>query len=214
MNKIKGFIWWFVFLFFGALLAKKPGASVQNWQTIEKVLKRVFGNTTFLYLADENYWLPVRSQVTQFLKEDETDKFKYKKDWFDCDDFSLVLTAKSIIKNKWHFIITDSRVHSYNSIILAEGLNVLLIEPQNDKVFTPEKFQEFTKKLPICSKKRKKLPLPLVQAKVKSAVRKASLKTIGKSVDEYFYQLFEEMKAEGIEDEITEVYKTRFVRYV
>lgn len=48
-----------------------------------------------LHLGDKDYDSLFRGDVTEFLKYDKTDKLKYKKEKFDCENFALRLMSNA-----------------------------------------------------------------------------------------------------------------------
>ena len=111
-----------------------------------------------LWLADSVYVMPTEKELKEILFRSKVDSYKYTKNIQDCDDYALFLHTDVILyryenfkKGKidkdqlysWAFgqiWYKDSRIgyHAIN-ICITRDKGVLLIEPQNDKIFKPKK---------------------------------------------------------------------------
>ena len=107
---------------------------------VKSILTEEFGSTCKIYLSDGYYLRDTKQSLIDFLAKDNTDKFIYKKEVADCDDFSFRLlgnasfgdlegTAFGILWTK-----TSKCNHAVNCYIDNE-LNVWIVEPQNDSIF-------------------------------------------------------------------------------
>jgi len=116
-----------------------------------------------IWLADSEYWMPKRKDVEELLKASWVDKKKYIQSTWDCDNYALYLMAEchylvaglvwsELIKKEdalpwafgecwgyfnvnWNEIV---RKHAIN-IVLTEDDGILLIEPQTDEIWIPER---------------------------------------------------------------------------
>jgi len=93
-------------------------------------------------IADREYKHPTVEEVTQLLRETYFEHYKWTKEVFDCDDFSVILNAfvkqnryKELAKLPWSFgeAWTKGGKHAVNIAVTPD--KVLLIEPQNDKIW-------------------------------------------------------------------------------
>jgi len=102
----------------------------------------------YLVLRDNEYTVPKLEEVKKLLKETFFEKYQYRAESFDCDDFALILDAfvkqeayKQGWKRSWTFgqaygIFPDfsPEFHARNIVLVKEGL--YLVEPQLDEVRT------------------------------------------------------------------------------
>jgi len=133
-------MWWLLLLLL-ALSHKTPknreGATVTREQMKDYFTSQLT-DKAFLYIVDDEYRLPSLSEVHEFnewwVKFCHTKKFKWVKDAFDCDNYSLLYTAFALLEGNFHTGITNSSSHSYNSV-LAKNCKVQIIEPQPESLF-------------------------------------------------------------------------------
>ena len=221
LKKIKNGIGWILLviaLFFLGRKKVKDEEKIVKWSDMYATLKKAFGDKVYYYLVDAKYRLPNLEEVKKFLAEDETNKYKYKSDFADCDNFSLLLAVMAFIKTKFHLGIANSKIHSYN-VVLLSNMEVKLIEPQNDMVFSPEEIKKKTNAI-IREKRRKgilkssKLSHSETVYRVKKCVKKASEKfPKGQTLDVWVNLLDEELEKEGIGDKLNKLYDTVFIYY-
>ena len=109
---------------------------------LELVLKEALGDIPIL-LPDHYYVLATKESFEEFLKYDNTDKYRYTGDneendeAFDCDNYSSILYGNTSIP-KWGkvpigAIWLSKPAHAVN-VFVDENLDVYYIEPQNDKL--------------------------------------------------------------------------------
>lgn len=110
---------------------------VDNTFVVEKLIE-MFPYAK-LYIADQKYYLCPREDIEEFLAADPTDRERYIKETFDCDDFSFRLMGQFHRKpySALAIGITWSRVHAYNLVFLSADGQVFLIEPQTDEIMVP-----------------------------------------------------------------------------
>jgi len=93
-----------------------------------------------LELSDRKYEIAPKSEYRRFLKYDDTDRYVYTSDWFDCDDYSVHLHGNITIPY-WSrlafgeiWVHTGKGGHALNLFVDSE-YKIWLVEPQNDKIF-------------------------------------------------------------------------------
>lgn len=93
-------------------------------------------------IADREYKYPTEEEVTKLLRETYFEHYKWTKEVFDCDDFTVILNAfvkqnryKELAKLPWAFgeAWTKGGKHAVNIAVTPD--KILLIEPQNDKIW-------------------------------------------------------------------------------
>lgn len=93
---------------------------------------------------DRTYWGVSIETWKLILAYTGTDRKKYVKDSFDCDNFAVHLTDVSADKfeiNGVGIVVDGSGGHAYCSLLIAtkNGLSIATVEPQNDKfILKPE----------------------------------------------------------------------------
>lgn len=100
----------------------------------------------YCFVADREYYLPTLEEITNLIQKSFIEKYKYKLETFDCDDFALILHAwirqeqyRENRKYPWAFgecwgkFDKVDEFHAKNFTITHEG-KLLLIEPQTDEV--------------------------------------------------------------------------------
>lgn len=225
MHKVRGAVVW-VFLFVAlALLGRKtakPEEKTATWEEVEKLLKEKLENLSFCYVVDEKYYIPTLEEVQKFIdwwvQWVKSKGIHYQANIFDCDNFSLLFSAMASIMAKFHAVINNSQIHSYNSVP-HDDMEIKLIEPQGGRVFLPTEFKEEAKKI-IKQEKNKgidiknlKFSTTELRSKVKSAVYKASFKTIEQPFSNYVKALFDELQREDIGGQLENTYNTVWVYY-
>ena len=111
---------------------------------------------TNLAIPDNTYWLPSKRDLEWLVVDTFMEKYRYKAEVFDCDDFALVLHAfvvqnryieieqRKLSKDEW-FPWAFGQVwgtkfrgkptgHAIN-ICLTRDEGVILLEPQNDQIW-------------------------------------------------------------------------------
>lgn len=106
-----------------------------------------------VYLADKTYITPLKEEVEEIVIDSHIDEYEYARDFFDCDDFALLLHAYVIHKRYRDFVKSEipkdkmhplafgqiwyrdffTGAHSVNLCITRDA-GILFIEPQKDKV--------------------------------------------------------------------------------
>ncbi len=128
-------------------------AGLHNWNGREKIdkgiIKEVLKNTLdrcgAVYLSDRTYLNYTLDEVCKFLSMDRTSFKEYIPEYYDCDDFSKTLLG-NVASNLpgcpfgiiWYYGIDPKGKfygHSVNIFYDAHKKEILLIEPQNDKIY-------------------------------------------------------------------------------
>lgn len=93
-----------------------------------------------IYLSDRYSYVCPKKEIEDFLAQDPTDKEKYLIEIFDCDDFAFRLMGQlhRMPYSALAFGIAWSGVHAYNVIVMDDGGNVWIVEPQSDKLISPK----------------------------------------------------------------------------
>jgi hypothetical protein len=86
---------------------------------------------------DGNYRLTDQNNFLNIVSWDWIDSRQYVKDVFDCENYAIVF--KSHIDeyfglNQVGIVIDYTSMHGYNLVVFPDG-NVMLLEPQTDKLF-------------------------------------------------------------------------------
>jgi hypothetical protein len=126
------------------LFCKKPipekiqptSTRVINYEGLYDTLKDKFPEAK-IYLSDNMYLLCNTADISKFLQQDATNKYKYDSDTFDCDDFSYRLMGQFSIPN-WSYLafgIVWTNRHALNCCV-DEDLNFWFVEPQSDTLQT------------------------------------------------------------------------------
>ena len=110
-----------------------------------KIISKVhdtFKNIKLLNL-DSKTRVPTRDAFNNILRGDLIDEVKYQSNYFDCDKYALWFKSIAALHyrvNAIGFVISYSDKHAFNIVIVKEenGLKVLKLEPQNDKLWEPK----------------------------------------------------------------------------
>jgi hypothetical protein len=105
-------------------------------------LRDSFHGMVYCDSPDDIYYLPSLSDFERFLAADDLNQYRYRPEWFDCDDFAWILKGRAAEKgiplgvvtlNQWQ----EGESHRLNLFIAKEetGLKAYLVEPQKDKVW-------------------------------------------------------------------------------
>jgi len=114
---------------------KPTSQRVISYNGLYQILRRKFPTEGQIYLSDRFYLLCNTADISKFLQQDATNKYKYQSDVFDCDNFAYRLLGQFSIPD-WSYLAfgliwTDR--HAMN-IAVTEKEEVLFIEPQSDKI--------------------------------------------------------------------------------
>lgn len=136
---------------------------------LKEVIRKKLGKTGYLSISDgKEYASPTRKQILKFLKRDQTDKFVYKAETFDCDNFAIILLSRlyesqyvagakrSVTFGFLSGLIYKSRKlgekttdkdakpekHQMNFVVTSKG-SLYLVEPQNDELYYPDPRNEY-----------------------------------------------------------------------
>lgn len=63
-------------------------------EEVSEILRKEFGNTSYLAIYDRNYFAFKKRDVEAFLISSKIDAIKYQKERFDCDDFAAALRGE------------------------------------------------------------------------------------------------------------------------
>ncbi|PHM38985.1 hypothetical protein Xmau_03152 [Xenorhabdus mauleonii] len=118
---------------------------------VKKIWPKLIINLVLLRISDELYTLISEEKVKEIYKESGLVNFKYRKESFDCDDFSFVCKAQASKKayennEKYGYAIGvifggyKKSAHSVN-IFINHELEVKLIEPQSGRIIEPKKWK-------------------------------------------------------------------------
>lgn len=109
-------------------------ASPIHISTLKLLLEGVCPRASIL-LSDNLYFLCGREDIQRFLEADKTDKMKYRKETFDCDDAAYRLMGQFSVPG-WSGLalgIAWTNKHAMN-VVVDERQNVWFIEPQTDEL--------------------------------------------------------------------------------
>ena len=121
------------------LLPPRPLIDISHTEVLTK-LRSELGQDCKIYLSDHNYQTTILSELTRFLAYDNTDKYTYKNEYLDCDDFSYRLHGQLSIPG-WSSLVfgilwalTETGGHAVN-IFMDTDTTIWIVEPQSDKIF-------------------------------------------------------------------------------
>jgi hypothetical protein len=104
------------------------------------IIKAEFGEKCGIYLSDMNYKTCDIKEIERFIKSDDTNRYKYIHEYYDCDDYSFRLLGNLSIPG-WSDLTfgifwcgTPQGGHALNCFVDVER-TVWIIEPQNNTVF-------------------------------------------------------------------------------
>jgi len=152
MKTIRKFFAWLGRVFRKAAPLPEPGEDGRVYITASKateIIKQALAgrmSSTFrVRLRDPEYYCPSLQYVRRLLEQSKVDQRQYKKQVFDCDDFSVMLWS-TFVDDAWrdgkrraaHCAgIIDGRLPQPHAInwVITDDLKFRLIEPQNDSVY-------------------------------------------------------------------------------
>lgn len=102
----------------------------------------------FVPPIDKIYYCPSKHELWNGLISSYIDDYKYQAEIMDCDDYSIILKAwftqeqyKRQWDHPWAFGVsvgtTAKGGHSIN-VALTSDCGILFVEPQNDKIWSPD----------------------------------------------------------------------------
>ncbi|OGZ18595.1 MAG: hypothetical protein A2175_01195 [Candidatus Nealsonbacteria bacterium RBG_13_42_11] len=105
-------------------------------------LNNSFNGTVLVSLPDATYYLTNLSEFRNFLEEDDLNKYQYRTDRFDCDDFAWDLKVRAaekgislgvVSKGDWQ----NGEDHRLNLLITKEDgiFKIYLIDAASDKIW-------------------------------------------------------------------------------
>ena len=111
---------------------KPTSTRVISMGALYQILRKRFPEGE-LYLSDSMYLLSNKADISKFLQQDATNKYKYQSEKYDCDDFAVRLWGQFTIPLWSHlaFGMVWTNLHALN-ILVTEDLEVLFVEPQSD----------------------------------------------------------------------------------
>ena len=88
-----------------------------------------------IHLSDNSFYLPDLEDIEKFLDQDETNRYEYKSEIFDCDDSAKRLYGQFAIPGWSHFAfgLMWSNIHAM-CIVVDQNEDLWIVEPQNDNV--------------------------------------------------------------------------------
>lgn len=120
-------------------ITKPVNTKIIDGYIVKQLLRHEFGNVP-LDISDKKFKTTDFSEYIRFLDYDLTDKNIYVSEWFDCDDFSVMLHGNITIPY-WSalafgelWVRTPNGGHAVNMFI-DNDQKVWIVEPQNDRVF-------------------------------------------------------------------------------
>ena len=84
---------------------------------------------------DNLYQLPQFNEVRDFINNDNLSFKKYRKEYFDCDDFAIILWGR--LREQFQGCAVGfalSGTHAFN-VFIDDKRKMWIIEPQTDKIF-------------------------------------------------------------------------------
>ena len=100
-----------------------------------------------MFLSDQDYYCPTYDQVKDLLQKTSFERYKYKAETFDCDDFARILSAFVIQcsydmdwPQPWAFGVVfgyfpDLKGHHARNFCYTQDRELILPEPQNDILY-------------------------------------------------------------------------------
>jgi len=91
-------------------------------------------------VLDNKYWTCTRLDFDAIIRWDWTDKKRFVKEKYDCDNFAFSFKAR--MDRRFHLnnvglVVDYSGSHAYNCVVFADG-TAELFEPQNDMIVTKQ----------------------------------------------------------------------------
>lgn len=134
-----------LFMCFNWYIKQKYGISPPNplvdigFSDLQMIVRAEFPDAQ-IYLSDSYYKTTTLDELRRFLEWDKTDERTYTSEWFDCDDFSTVLTGDVNIPG-WEWLPfgmlwteTGTGGHAVN-VFIDDKSEIYIVEPQNDQIF-------------------------------------------------------------------------------
>ncbi len=112
---------------------KPTSTRVISMGALYQILRKRFPNEGELYLSDSMYLLCNTADISKFLQQDATNKYKYQSEKYDCDDFAYRLMGQFSVED-WSYLafgLVWTDTHALNCFI-DENLDFYFLEPQND----------------------------------------------------------------------------------
>jgi len=108
------------------------------WIAQQLLNAKVIGGSMHRKVLDTKYWTCTRLDFDVIIKWDWTDKKRYVKERYDCDNFAFSFKAR--MDRKFHLnnvglVVDYSGGHAYNCVVFSNG-TVELFEPQSDSFTT------------------------------------------------------------------------------
>jgi len=111
-----------------------------EYAEVFSVLSAEFPNCSIL-LGDNKYKTTTKEELMRFLKEDNTDKYPYITEWYDCENFSDTLMGR-LSNPDWGCLpfgtlwtSMPNGAHAVN-VFVDNNREVWIVEPQNDGIFS------------------------------------------------------------------------------
>lgn len=133
---LKGINWWFE----NSAIIGQRASFTKVYTPIDKIIK-----TGKFYPTDADYTVLSKKVLAIALKSNFIQFAKWRRERFDCDDFAFVMAGQmKLLVPDIAFGYVHSKTHAFNISVLSNG-EVVVIEPQNNKIYTESQF----KKMPM-----------------------------------------------------------------
>ncbi len=129
----------------GGVSPPPPEAAKVSAEELDQFLWETFPWSDYNHLPDSVYFLSGIADLEKFLATDNLNQYQYHEEWFDCDEFSVVLKGRAAEKGITLGIIGildlneagEYEGHQFNLFITKEEgeLRAYLVEPQSDEVW-------------------------------------------------------------------------------
>jgi len=105
---------------------------------------RFYGVKCPIYLADNSYEIIDFNELVKLVRSIDTFKLKYKKEVFDCDDYSVLFYVRAKVGTKRAIGIAWSKTHAFNIAIChyKDYVELFVIEPQLGDVYTYDSIKD------------------------------------------------------------------------
>jgi len=120
----------------------------KGWATVSKdliykKLEEACPNTQ-IFIRNCFYRVIQKEDMEKFLAKDKTDRKQYLQEFYDCDDFSLVLAGRVNLwfPNAFGILWRSQPPHAMN-VFVDSHFKVWLVEPQDDSLYEPPKFYKY-----------------------------------------------------------------------